>query len=161
MEVEDVRWDEGGFSLELLGRVRSLRNMKRRSVLALLGAVGGSGWIGYERFQSGREGRVYWRQMAVDAGGEPGSLIILTESRESDGTVSHTIHDEYTDAFDDGTYVSKDLHRALEREFGSDEPYYLVRYEKATTATVSPAMKGATLSKYRGRSLTISRSAAA
>ncbi|QLG26777.1 hypothetical protein HUG10_04110 [Halorarum halophilum] len=101
--------------------------MKRRSVLAVLG-VGAGGWIGYDRFRSGREGRIFWREMAVDAGGEPGSLIIMTVSRESDGTVSHTIHDEYTDAFDDGTYVSRDLHRALEREFGPDEPYYLVRY---------------------------------
>ncbi|QCJ46442.1 hypothetical protein [Haloprofundus sp. MHR1] len=103
--------------------------MKRRSILAVLGVVGGAGWIGYGRFQSGREGRVYWRQMAADAGGEPGSLIVLTESRKPDGAVSHTIHDKYTDAFDNGTYVSKDLHRALKHKFGSDEPYYLIRYE--------------------------------
>lgn len=103
--------------------------MKRRSVLTGFGVAGGIGWVGYDRFRSGREGRVYWRQMAVDAGGEPGSLIVFTESREPDGTVSRTIHDEYEDAFGDGTHVSNDLHRSLKREFGSDEPYYVIRYE--------------------------------
>ena len=103
--------------------------MKRRSALAILGVMGGTGLVGYDRFRSGREGRVYWRQMAVDAGGKPASLIILIESREADGQVGHSIHENYVNDFNDGTYVSKDLHRQLKREFGSNEPYYFIRYE--------------------------------
>lgn len=105
------------------------RCMNRRSVLAGLGVAGVSGWAGYAHFQSGQEGQVFWREMAVDAGGEPGSLRVLTEWRAHDGIVERAIHPEYEEAFDNGAYVSKDLHQALKREFGADEPYYIIRYE--------------------------------
>jgi hypothetical protein len=67
--------------------------------------------------------------MAVDAGGEPESLVVLTVWRADDGSVCRSIHPDYRDAFDGGTYVPQSLHRTLRAEFGSDELYYLVRYD--------------------------------
>ncbi|AUV83564.1 hypothetical protein C2R22_19540 [Salinigranum rubrum] len=103
--------------------------MNRRSALALLGVVGVGGALGYTRFRAAGEGRVFWKQMAVDARGEPGSLVVLTVSRAADGSVTRTVHPDYRDAFDGGTRVPPELHRSLRREFGADEPYYVVRYE--------------------------------
>ncbi|MFC7046064.1 hypothetical protein ACFQH6_12150 [Halobacteriaceae archaeon GCM10025711] len=104
--------------------------MDRRSYLKVAGVVGIGALVGFEQFRrSGREGRVFWRQMAVDADGEPGSLVVLTESRQDDGTVERTVHPDYRTAFENGSRVPKTLHRTLQRQYGLDEPYYLLRYE--------------------------------
>jgi hypothetical protein len=104
--------------------------MDRRSFLKASGVgILGAG-LGYEWFRkSGREGRIFWRQMAVDARGEPGSLRVMTESFDDDGSVGRTVHPDYEDAFEDGSQVSETLHQRLKRRFGSDEPYYLLRYD--------------------------------
>ena len=109
--------------------------MDRRSFLGVAGAGGVAGavvgWLGYEGFRrSGREGRVFWRQMAVDAGGEPGSLVVMTEVLE-DGSAERTYHPDYRDSFEDEGHVPEPLHRKLGRRYGDDEPYYLIRYDEA------------------------------
>lgn len=107
--------------------------MERRSVLKGVGAVGALGtgvgtWLVWSHVNS-REGRVFWREIAVDANDEPGSLIIMTESIESESTVNRTVHSDYEDAFEADSEVPKSLHEDLQQEYGADEPYYLVRYE--------------------------------
>lgn len=107
--------------------------MERRSLLKGVGATGvvglglGAGLV--QRHRGRREGRVFWRQMAVDAGGEPGSLIVMTESIESDGSVGRDLHPDYADAYGSGPEAPESLHRELQREYGDDEPYYVVRYD--------------------------------
>lgn len=104
--------------------------MNRRTFLNVVGVAGIGGGAGYVQFrQSGDEGRVFWRQMAVDAGGEPGSLVVVVETLGDDRNVEREIHPDYSDAFENGTRVPKTLHRNLRHRFGSDEPYYLLRYE--------------------------------
>ena len=104
--------------------------MNRRSFLKVAAVAGIGTGVGYVRFRdSGREGRVFWRQMAVDVGGEPGSLVVMVEWRKDDGSVGLDFHPEYEDAFGDGAHVPESLPRRLRRRYGADEPYYLLRYE--------------------------------
>lgn len=107
--------------------------MDRRSVLKGVGGVGvlGTGlgaWLVRSHVNS-REGRVFWRQMAVDTAKEQGSLIIMTESIETDGEVTRTVHPDYEGAFGPKSEAPQSLHDDLQQEYGADEPYYLVRYE--------------------------------
>lgn len=104
--------------------------MNRRTFLKAVGVTGICSGAGYVQFRrSGVEGRVFWRQMAVDAGDEPGSLVVMVESLGDDSKVERDIHPDYKDAFENGTQVPRILHEKLQRQFGSDEPYYLLRYE--------------------------------
>lgn len=105
--------------------------MERRSVLKAVGAIGvvgiGAGVLHFQDSETG--GRVFWRQMAVDAGGEPGSLTIFTEALEEDGSTVRDIHPEYEDALDGTAQVPAALHQSLQEEYGAGEPYYLIRYD--------------------------------
>lgn len=106
--------------------------MDRRSFLKMVGIAGVGMGAGYVQFRrSGREGRVFWRQMAVDAGGDPGSLVVMREWLEDNGTVGRDLHPDYEEAFEGELRVPKQLHLTLQRRFGADEPYYLLRYESA------------------------------
>ncbi|QLD88378.1 hypothetical protein HWV07_04755 [Natronomonas salina] len=107
--------------------------MKRRSVLKGVGAVSvlGTGigaWFVRSHVNS-REGRVFWRQIAVDTTEVQGSLIVMTESIENDGEDTRTVHPDYEGAFGPEAEAPKSLHEDLQQEYGADEPYYLVRYE--------------------------------
>lgn len=105
--------------------------MERRSLLKAGGALTllGVGAGVFHLQTDGEEGRVFWRQMAVDANGEPGSLIIFTEALDEDGSTVRDVHPEYADALDGTAEVPKALHNSLQDEYGPGEPYYLIRYD--------------------------------
>ncbi|MFB6207213.1 MAG: hypothetical protein ABEJ05_11880 [Haloglomus sp.] len=103
--------------------------VQRRRLLQALGGSAVVGVAGYGALvAAGEEGRVFWRRVAADTSAGPGTLIVLTQRLDRDGTTYTEVDPEFEDEIGAEPTVPRSLHQRLQQRYGRDEPYYLLGY---------------------------------